>query len=267
MASAPYLLDKMYRGLHLPWKQPPREPVLSVTNACLTLIGIGALVGAGLLLVQGEWLYPLYFGLSLAMISLTPWPSQFWRYLAPLTPLTYLFLVLSLNAAARWLARRGEWGRTAGAFVATAPLATMLLVQVVIAAGFLRLLPISYYTADGTERPGRLLTYEPVWHALDPALEYLRRHAGSGEVIATSVPHLAYLRTGHRAVLPPLEPDPDTAARYLDAVPVSYLVLDELGLPGISERYAAPVVARHPAAWRLVYTTPGTGVRVYERVH
>jgi hypothetical protein len=267
VASAPYLLDKVYRGLHLPWKQPPREPVLSVTGACLTLIGIGALVGAGLLLVEGEWLYPLYFGLSLAMISLTPWPSQFWRYLAPLTPLSYLFLLLSLNAAARWLARRGKWGSTAGAFVATAPLSAMLLVQVVIAAGFLRLLPISYYAADGTERPGRLLTYEPVWHALDPALEYLRLHAGSGDVIATSVPHLAYLRTGHRAVLPPLEPDPDTAARYLDAVPVSYLVLDELGLPGISERYAAPVVVRHPAAWRLVYTTPGTGVRVYERVH
>jgi len=267
VASGPYLVDKLYRGLHLPWSQPPREAVLAVTGLLLALIGIGALAGAGLLLVQGEWLYPLYFVLTLAMISLTPWPSQFWRYLAPMTPLSYLFLLLSLDAAARWLARRGEWGRTAGAFVATAPFATMLLVQVVIAAGLLRLLPISYYTADGTERPGRLLTYEPVWHALDPALEYLRRHAGSGDVIATSVPHLAYLRTGRRAVLPPLEPDPDTAARYLDAVPVSYLVLDELGLPGISERYAAPVVVRHPAAWHLIYTTPGTGVRVYERVH
>src|SRR5256885_8814759 len=118
------------------------------------------------------------------MISLTPWPSQFWRYLAPLTPLTSLSLVLSLTAAARWLARRGEWGRTAGAFVATGPLAAMLLVQVVIAAGFLRLLPISYYSADGTERSGRLLTYEPVWHSLDPPLEYPRRHAGSGAAIA-----------------------------------------------------------------------------------
>ncbi|MFL5516917.1 MAG: hypothetical protein ACJ8DJ_12215, partial [Gemmatimonadales bacterium] len=267
VASGPYLLDKVYRGLHLPWKQPSRELILGMTGACLTLIGIGALVGAGLLLLQGEWLYPLYLGLSLAMISLTPWPGQFWRYLAPLTPLTYLFLLLSVNAAAGWLARRGRWGRTAGALVATGPLALMLLVQVVIAAGFLRLLPISYFTPDGTERPGRMLTYEPVWHALDPALEYVRRHAGSGDVIATSVPQLAYLRTGHRAVLPPLEPDPETAARYLDAVPVSYLVLDQLGLPGISERYAAPVVVRHPAAWRLVYTTPGTGVRVYERVH
>lgn len=49
-------------------------------------------------------------------------------------------------------------------------------------------------------------------------------------------------------------------------MPASWLVLDELGLPGISERYAAPMVERHAARWRLAYTTPGTGARVYERV-
>jgi hypothetical protein len=267
LASAPYFVDKGFRGLSLPLPQPPREMVLAVTGICLGLLGVGALVGAGLLLRRGEWRLPLYFGASLAMISLTPWPSQFWRYLAPLTPLSFLFLLVALDAGARVLARRGGGWKTAGAFVATAPIAGLLLVQVVIAAGFLHgLLPVSYYAADGTERRGRLLTYEPVWHALDPALEYVRRHAGPGDVVATSVPHLAYLRTGRRAVLPPLEPDPETAARYLDAVPVAFLVLDELGLPGISERYAAPVVAHHPAAWRLVYTTPGTGARVYERV-
>jgi hypothetical protein len=265
VASAPYLLDKLYRGLHLPWSVP-RDTVLTVTGVCLTLIGVGALVGAGLLLRRGQWLYPLYFGLSLAIISLTPWPSQFWRYLAPLTPLSLVFLILALEAAARQLARHDVWGKTTGAFVASGPLAAMLLVQVVIAAGLLRLLPISYYAPDGTERQGRLLTYEPVWHALDPAFEFLRRRARPGEVIATSVPQLAYLRTGHRTVLPPLEPDAKTATRYLDAVPVSYLVLDELGLPGISERYAAPLVNRDPTSWRLVFTTPGTGVHVYQRV-
>jgi hypothetical protein len=141
-------------------------------------------------------------------------------------------------------------------------------VQTAAAAGYLRgLLPVSYYAADGTEHRGRLLAYEPVWHALDPALEYVRRHTAPADVVATSVPQLAYLRTGRRAVLPPLDPDPETALRHLDAVPVSWLVLDELGLPGISERYAAPVVRRHPAAWRLAWTTPGAGVRVYERVH
>jgi hypothetical protein len=265
VASAPYLLDKAYRGIGLSW-QPSRAAVLAVTSVCLTLIGLGSLAGAALLLYRGEWLIPVYFGLSLGMISLTPWPSQFWRYLAPLTPLSLMFLILALHAAARWLSRKGRWGTLAGSAVTTIPLATMLLVEVVIAAGYLRLLPISYYAADGTERPGRLLTYEPVWHALDPALEYLRRTAAPSEIIATSVPHLAYLRTGHRAVLPPLESNPDRAARYLDAIPASYLVLDQLGLPGISERYAGPVIERHPDSWRLVYTTPGTGVRVYRRV-
>jgi hypothetical protein len=67
-------------------------------------------------------------------------------------------------------------------------------------------------------------------------------------------------------VLIPLEADVDRAARYLDAVPATYLVLDELGTPDISARYAAPVVARSPAGWRLAFTTPGSGVRVYRRV-
>jgi hypothetical protein len=265
-ASAPYVLDKMFRGLRLPWAQPARDPVLAVTKVCLTLIGLGALAGVALLFHRGEWLIPLYFVLSLGMISLTPWPSQFWRYLAPLTPLSMMLLILALSSAAKWISHRGEWGKTAAAALGTVPLTSMLLLQAVIAAGFLQLLPISYYAPDGTERPGRQLTYEPVWHALDPALEFLRRKAGTGDIIATSVPHLAYLRTGHRAVLPPLEADADRAADFLDAVPVSYVLLDQLGLPGISERYAEPVIQQHPRAWRLVYTTPGTKVRVYQRV-
>ncbi len=265
IASGPYVLDKAFGGLSV--AAPPRERVLGATGVCLALLGGGVLIGALLLWRRGEWRLPLYFCASLALISLTPWPSQFWRYLAPLTPLSYLFLLVALEGVARGLARRGGPWRTAGAFVATMPLAALLLAQTVIAAGFLRgRPPISYYIADGTERTARLLTYEPAWHALDPAFEYIRRHAGPSDVVATSVPHLAFLRTGKRAVLPPLEADSATAARYLDAVPATYLVLDELGSPDISERYAAPVVAHRPADWRLVYTTPGTGVRVYERV-
>ena len=266
-ASGPYLMEKLFRGLRRREAQPPPHLVLDATVACLGLLGIGALAGAVLLLRRGEWLLPLYFGVSVGMISLTPWQSQFWRYLAPLTPLSYLFIILALGAAARGLARQGRWGRTAGACVSTLPLAVLLLVQTAAAAGYLRgLLPISYYTARGIERHDRLLTYEPAWHALDPALEYVRRHAGRTDIVATSVPHLAFLRTGHRAVLPPLHPNADTAARYLDAVPVSWLVLDELGLPGISERYAAPVIRRRPDDWRLAYGMPDSGVRVYERV-
>ena len=265
VGSAPYLFDKVRSATG--WRPPPREPVLAVTGICLAAIGVGAMIGALVLLRQGEWRFPLFYGLTLAMICLTPWPEQFWRYLAPLTPLSYVFLIGALLATARWLAARGPVGRTAGASLAVAPLAAMLLAQVVIAASFLRgLQPVSYFGADGRERQERLLTYEPPWHALDHAFEYIRREAARDDIVATTVPHLAYLRTDRRAVLIPLEPSADTAARYLDAVPARYLVLDELGVPGIAERYGAPVVARVPESWRLVYTTPGTATRVYQRV-
>jgi hypothetical protein len=46
---------------------------------------------------------------------------------------------------------------------------------------------------------------------------------------------------------------------------VSYLVLDTFGRPGISERYAAPLVAQRPQDWRLVFTAPDLVTRVYER--
>jgi hypothetical protein len=243
----------------------PRPTALAATGAVLWLTGGGALIGVGLLLVGGERLIPLYVGITLAMICLTPWPDQFWRYLAPLTPLSYLGLVVALRTVTRrtvgfrWPARAGT--------VAAAGLGALLLIQGIVAAGFLRgLQPVSYYAPDGTERQERQLTYERVWHALDPAFEFVRRHSAPTDVIATAVPQLAYLRTGRAAVLVPLEANVDTAARYLDAVPVSYLVLDELGVPDISARYAAPVVARDPSGWRLAYSTPGSGVRVYQRV-
>jgi hypothetical protein len=79
------------------------------------------------------------------------------------------------------------------------------------------------------------------------------------------VPHLAYLRTGHKAVLPPFETDPNVEHRLLDEVPASYLVFDTFGRPGTTERYAAPVIAQRPQDWRLVFTAPDGMTRVYER--
>ena len=208
VASAPYLLDKMYRGLHLPWNQPPREPVLSLAGACLTLIGIGALVGAGLLLRQGEWLYPLYFGLSLAMISLTPWPGQFWRYLAPLTPLTYLLLhpgsgrgsPLARSARRVGQDRRSVRGHGSAHGDAARPSRHRGRIPA----------PASIsYAADGTERPGRLLTYEPVCctHSTRPSSTF----AATPDRAMSSPPRSRTSRTcapGTGPSFPPSSPTP-----------------------------------------------------------
>jgi len=156
--------------------------------------------------------------------------------------------------------------RIAAALVLAVPPGGMLLVQIFLAPHLLELMkPVSYFDAAGRERILKLLGYGSEWHALDPAFEWIRRNAAPTAVIATTVPHLAYLRTGHKAVLPPFESDPDTAGQLLDEVPVGYLVLDRFGRPGVSERYAGPLVAQKPADWRLVFTAPDGKTRVYER--
>jgi hypothetical protein len=262
----PFLLDELQRKFGVPLPARWRTISSRTLCGCLVAAGLLAVVGAIFVATGPEWFLALYFGLTVGMVTLT-WQSQFWRYLAPLAPLTLIFLVLALLAIRRLPFRNLMWRRTAGALVMVL-LAEILLVQVSVAVSLLRSLPpVSYYDAAGREQLLRLLTYESHWHSLDPAFEWVRRHATAGAVLATTVPHLAYLRTQHKAVLPPLERDTDTAGRLLDEVPVSYLVLDELRTPPISTGYAAPVIAQQPENWRLVYAAPGGGTKVYERVH
>ena len=61
-------------------------------------------------------------------------------------------------------------------------------------------------------------------------------------------------------------PNHAQAQRLLDSVPVKYLVVDTLKYPGISQRYAAPLVAQHPEWWQRVYVSPGGQAAVYERI-
>jgi hypothetical protein len=234
------------------------------------LIGIGLLAIAGAVGVafSRQWFLSLYFGLSLGLIAVTPWPGQFWRYLAPITPLTVVFLILALLAVRRFLTNRviGSIGRVSSLVVAI-PLAAVLLVQSMFAATLLKkaMYPVSYYDRDGQEHRLKLLAYESQWHSLDSTFEWLRRYAAPGAVIATTAPHLAYLRTGHKAVLPPFEANLDTASHLLDEVPVAYLVLDQFERPGISERYMAPIATGKTHDWGLVFTAPDGMTCVYER--
>jgi hypothetical protein len=236
---------------------------------CLFVAGLGALAGAALVAFGPHWFFSLCFGFTVALITVTPWQNQFWRYFAPVTPLTLIFLTLVLVAFGQWLASgNSKWVRTSGAVLIALPFIGMLLVQLAVAVYFLRTMPlVSYYDAFGQEQRQHLLTYEQPWHSLDLTFEWVRRHARADTVLATAVPHLAYLRTGHKAVLPPLQPDRAKASRLLDEIPVTYLVVDKLGGPHISENYTAPMVAEQPENWRLVYTAPDGGTNVYERLH
>jgi hypothetical protein len=120
--------------------------------------------------------------------------------------------------------------------------------------------------ANGGPLTYRLFFHQPSWQAFENCLYWLRRTAAADSVVATTSPHLAYLRSGLRAVLPPLEVDPARAQALLDAVPARYLIVDDLSFVDLSRRYGQPVIDRFPERWRLVYAEGSPGARVYERV-
>lgn len=235
--------------------------------ACLTAAGLVSVIGAALVAIGSEWFLSLDFALTIAIIIVTPWHNQFWRYFGPIAPLTLAFLVVSLVSMQHWVAERtGKLVQNVTSFVAACLAAVTLFVQISVANYFLgNLRPVSYYDSAGREKTFHLLTYDRPWHALDQAFEWIRRRAAPNTIVATTVPHLGYLRGGHKAVLPPFEFNPPVATRLLDEVPVRYLVLDEVIGPQISQRYAAPLVTQNPSDWTLVFTAYDNRTRIFER--
>ena len=265
---------RFWRGLlaafysRLGSKRAPPEWLVAVP-----IIAIGCLVIGGMVLLwtRQEWFIPLYFSVYVLVTCLTPWPEQFWRYFAPLTPFLALSLFYLLASVAAWCTRRERrWDRKV-----TSLLTVLLLFMIFLVHGWTSTqawargrTPVTYYDVSGNEiKYPRLFYHDPRWEPVNTALEWLRRHGKPGDVIAATAPHSAYLRTGLKAVLPPLESDRERAQRLLDSVPVKYVILDVLGIPGISERYAAPTIERHPQMWKPVYVAPDGGARIYERAH
>ena len=259
-------LAKLHNKLPILFPSAAEQVVFRVFRLGMVAFGLLCIVGAVVVSTGRYWFLSLYFGLMIGLVVFTPWQSQFPRYLFPLAPITLILLAVALSTICRSLDRGSSRLRALAIQLPAIIFAGMSLVQIVSAKPILQNLPpVSYYDATGQERVFPLLTYDQHWHALDPAFEWIRRNTDANAVIATTLPQLAYLRSGHKAILPPLERDPEVAGRLLDEVPVSYLVLDGLGPPPISEHYAAPVITRWPENWRLVYTAPGDGAKVYER--
>lgn len=256
----------LLRMLHVP---PSLHGALSwMFRLCLRSIGVLMAFGAVCMVARRDWFLPLFAALAVGLVALAPWPTQYARYFAPLTPVTLVLFVVGLTMLLQVSLRfvTGTAPLRAVAALASTTLAAMLAVSGLVSHWLLenRLLPVSYYDADGQERAFRLLTYDPPWHSLDRAFEWLRANGRDGAIAAGSVPTLMFLRSGHKSVLTPFEPDAARATHLLDEVPVTYLVVDELGPPGITDRYVIPMLASRPGDWRIVFSLSRT--KVYERV-
>jgi hypothetical protein len=122
---------------------------------------------------------------------------------------------------------------------------------------------VSLVPAGSDAGAARLFFHDRSWRAWEEAVGWINGHAPPDAIVATASPHLCYLLTGRRAVLPAMEIDPAHARRLLEAVPVSYVIVDAFRHPiDASSRYALPAVESHPASWRVVHEIEGT--RIYK---
>jgi len=246
---------------------PLRVPFLTV-HVVLGVLGLAVLLGFVLLALRGESLIPLYVAASVMLMSLTPWPGQFDRYLAPLTPLLAIALFVTVGEAWKRLARLRAPTRRA---VAALLVVVALGIPSTEAAVLLHVYtwdhePAIYEDASGQRHEYRLFFYPRADQQYDVALGWLKRVARPEAIVATSTPHLVYLQTGLRAVMPPFEPEVAEAQRLLDSVPVEYLIVDDLTFTDITRRYAAPIVKAFPERWALIHSTPDDGTHIYRRI-
>jgi hypothetical protein len=198
---------------------------------------------------------PLYLLFSFVSFSLTPWPEQFTRYFAPLAP----FLALSLFLALWALPSAFRGVRPSSLRVVEAALAGAVVSLILVEDGLTFFLThrdmhqnVTYVDQSGRRVTYRLFFYKDAYRALDAGIDWLKQRSHSDDVVAASMPHWIYLRTGLKAIMPPFETDPVAAQNLLDSVPVRFIVQDR-GLDLDTGKYLSPVVQTFPERWRLVY--------------
>jgi hypothetical protein len=112
----------------------------------------------------------------------------------------------------------------------------------------------------------RLFFYRDRFRAFDAGVDWLMQHAQPTDIVATSMPHWVYLRTGLRAVMPPAEGDPSRTLALLDAVPVTYVLAGGSSAIRWAHELAFPAVRAMPEAWTPVYAAPGETLVIYRRL-
>ena len=227
-------------------------------NAALVLLSLLILGGLAIQLARREWVIPLYLLFSFTILNLTPWPEQFTRYFAPLAP----FLVLSLFLALRTLSGviRKIWPSRQK--VTSAVLVGSVVSLILIENGLTIVMTyqslhqkVEYVDQGAGTITYRLFFYNDAYRALDSGLDWLKQRSGPGAVVATSLPHWTYLRTGLKAIMPPFETDPVRAQELLDSAPVTFIIR-ERWLALDTRKYLSPVIQAFPERWKLVYSDP-----------
>ena len=251
-----------------------RFPLVKMMTARLfhvPLVLLGGLVLGGMVVLirKGEVFIPVYVLISVVLVCATPWPEQFRRYLVPIAP----FLLVGLFSCVLCIA---SWLRTSRRMLVRtcAPIALLVVLVLIFDAELnaLRTMyrdhldPVRSETYAGQPVEYRLFYYGRASRALDDGLDWLKHRAKPADVVATSMPHWAYLTKRLKAVRPPLEADRERAQALLDSVPVSYIVLSPDNDGRAINTYVLPFVQANSQAWKCVYADEAKLIHIYERV-
>ena len=247
------------------WTGRGSHPVLTlVPIICFSVLVITGLV---ILAVRRAWLMVFIPVVSIGLIWITPWPEQYLRYLMPLAP--FLAIAALMPLCQLQASQRLRPSTIAVGQMILAGFVLLALTLQVYAAWQLfhrwRNRPI-FADADSTHslRPaGKYFYYTRTWQAWDKAVAWICANTPADAIIATPHQHLCYLRSNRRTVLPPMETDPIRARRLLEAVPVSYVIVTEMGETADFSRYSLPAVQGDPVNWSLVYSADQT--KIYSR--
>jgi hypothetical protein len=232
------------------------------------LIGFGCIVLCGMVIlaIRREWFIVLYLAGTVIAVCTTPWSQQHVRYMSPSLPVLFPAFFTAVVMVHRQRTTRGAAVWRAAGVAVVAVVALMIGEQVV-----------TYYQAhtkyllgsDITDRSGRPVIYRQLFYypenvGMDECITWIAHHAQTSDVVAASMAHWVYLRTGLKAVMPPLELDGALSTRLLDSVPVRYIILETPSF--YASKYVANAVQGHPGEWRQVYAATTEDVRVYERI-
>ena len=257
-----------YRILEYSQRRILGKPVIAKGFVVVPILYLTALVLGGMILLvrRRDWLMVFVILGSLVLVWATPWPAQFIRYLMPLGCFLSICAVLALAGLLNVLRnRRRGWVTLTGRLMVGGTFALMFGAELYTSIRFFQLRddPEAVVVADGSNRH-RLFAHERPWQDWEEAAAWIATHAPRNAIVATSAPHCLYLRTGLRAVLPPMDSDPVRARLLLEKVPVSFVIVESWDFLDMSRRYAQPAMESDSADWRIAKTIGRT--KIYQRI-
>ena len=223
---------------------------------------LGVLIIFGLVRMarEGDVVIPIALILYAAAICVMPttYMYELPRYLAVLAPVFAIALLKGLQGL------QGRVPGYIGIIAVSLLLSGVMTFQVVLLADLYRSgsTELEYSDWRGSRVRYRLFTYDAHSMGQDGAIAWLNQHGRRDAIVVSSSPHWIHLRTGLRAVMPPMESDAASNAALLDAIPATYVLVEEGSFTG---EYVGPVVRRRLHEWQPVLADHTNGVALYER--